>query len=265
MRFVPTLSRRKEVRGPRAEGGGVTRYLALSLAVHLAVVSFISIPLVHRVRPISAEPIYQVALIQWPASDGVRAASAGTPPREEEKPRKEPIPPEKEPEPDAVKLQEVRKKPEKPREEAKATPSEVTKAEAAPAIPGPSPAGSGSPSAAPGGSASIGPDGPVSLGMVDQPNFRHDYYLQIVMSRLAQAWVRPPGGQGVTRATIHFIIRRDGSIVQPFLQEPSGWALYDRSVDRAVQEVRQLPPLPEAYAGDQLGVTAVFQRIGDEP
>ncbi len=256
MRFVLTSSRRKEARGPGAEGVGVTRYLALSLGVHLAVVFLISIPLVHRVRPIFAEPVYQVALVEWPEPNYAPPVPARVPVRPQDKPQEKPAA-EKKPEPDAVKIQDPRKKPEKPREETKAVVAEIKKAETPPVVSEQPPVERATPNEA--------PEGPVSLGTVDQPDFKHDYYLQIVMSRLAQAWVRPPGGQGVTRATIHFIIRRDGSIVQPFLQEPSGWALYDRSVDRAVHEVRQLPPLPEAYAGDQLGVTAVFQRIGDEP
>ncbi len=234
----------------------MTRYLALSLGVHLAVVFLISIPLVHRVRPIFAEPIFQVALVEWPEPNYAPPVPARVPPRPQEKPREKPAA-EKKPEPDAVKIQDSRKKPEKPREETKPVVAETKKVEKTPVVSEPPPVEHATPNEA--------PEGPVSLGAVDQPDFKHDYYLQIVMNRLAQAWVRPPGGQGVTRATIHFIIRRDGSIVQPFLQEPSGWALYDRSVDRAVHEVRQLPPLPEAYAGDQLGVTAVFQRIGDEP
>jgi protein TonB len=256
MKSVLTSSRRKEARGPGAEGVGVTRYLALSLGVHLAVVFLISIPLVHRVRPIFAEPIFQVALVEWPEPNYVPPAPARVLPRPQDKPQEKP-PAEKKPEPDAVKIKDTRKEPEKPREEPKPVVAETKKAETRPVVPDASPVEHATPTDA--------PEGPVSLGAVDQTDFKHDYYLQIVMSRLAQAWVRPPGGQGVTRATIHFIIRRDGSIVQPFLQEPSGWALYDRSVDRAVHEVRQLPPLPEAYAGDQLGVTAVFQRIGDEP
>lgn len=231
------------------------RYLALSLGAHLAAVFLISIPLVHRVRPIFAEPIYQVALVEWPEPNYVPPVPARVPPRMEEKPREKPAAPEKKPEPEAVKIEDRRKKPAK--EEPKPIPAKAGKAEARPVVAEPPPVERATPTEA--------PEGPVSLGTVDQSDFRHDYYLQIVMSRLAQAWVRPPGGQGMTRATIHFIIRRDGSIVQPFLQEPSGWALYDRSVERAVQEVRQLPPLPEAYGGEQLGVTAVFQRIGDEP
>ena len=51
---------------------------------------------------------------------------------------------------------------------------------------------------------------------------------------------------GSASATIHFIIRRDGTILQPFLQEPSGWSLYDRSVERAVQATRARHPAVHA-------------------
>ena len=231
----------------------MSRCLALSLGAHVAVLLLVSVPLVPRVRPIYAEPIYQVALVEWPEPNYAPPVPARTPPRAQQK---KPAPSDKPKEPDAVKIPE-KKKPDKPVQKESPVPAEPRKPEPNPALPDQPPVQQTPPVDA--------PEAPVSLGMVDQSDFKHDYYLQIVMSRLAQAWVRPPGGQGVTRATIHFIIRRDGTILQPFLQEPSGWSLYDRSVERAVQEVRQLPPLPQAYAGDQLGITAVFQRLGDEP
>ena len=72
------------------------------------------------------------------------------------------------------------------------------------------------------------------------------------------------GGSGKVITTVHFTILRDGTILDPEVVTPSGWSLYDRVALSAVHSTRKLPPLPEAYSGDELGLTVHFQRVGDD-
>ena len=65
------------------------------------------------------------------------------------------------------------------------------------------------------------------------------------------------------RATVHFVVQRDGTIMEPEIVGPSGWTLYDRSTIRALINVKKFPPLPEAYSGGQIGLTVDFQRVVD--
>jgi TonB family protein len=109
------------------------------------------------------------------------------------------------------------------------------------------------------------PPEPVSLGVVDQKDFRHDYYLELIRGLLARAWNPPDGGSGLLLTSLHFNILRDGTIIEPEIVSPSGWSLYDRAALGSVMTVRKLPPLPEAYAGEQLGLTVNFRRMGQEP
>lgn len=235
-------NRRMEARPPEAESTHMRRYTLFSAGVHALAFSLISFPLVRPPRPMPVEPIYNVALVQWPEPNYNPPVPARkpipTPPKP--KPKPEPVPPEK-----AVVVPEKEKPKPKPTEtpkpkespppaETKATPEETV-------------------------------DQPVSLGTVDQKDFKHDYYLELLRGILARAWNPPNQGEGLMKTSLHFVILRDGTIVNPEITSASGWSLYDRSAMGAVLSVKRLPPLPEAYAGEQLGLTVNFQRMLGEP
>jgi protein TonB len=100
--------------------------------------------------------------------------------------------------------------------------------------------------------------------MVDQRDFRHDYYLDLVRGILARAWQSPRGNTQLVQSHVHFVILKDGTAIDPETRQGSGWAAYDRAALGAVLRAGKFPPLPEAYSGDRLGITVVFQRPGEE-
>jgi len=108
------------------------------------------------------------------------------------------------------------------------------------------------------------PEEPVSLGMVDQKDFKNDDYLDRVRQALAMHWKRQEGNEKL-RTTIHFIIEKDGTIDQPYILEPSGLSLYDRQAMGAVLDTKRVPPIPESYSGDHLGLIVIFQKTGVAP
>jgi outer membrane biosynthesis protein TonB len=235
-------TRRKEARQPGAGSHSMRRYTLFSVGIHIAFISLISFPLVRPHRPILAEPIYEVALIKWPESNYLPPKPAQA--REREKPveKLKPRPKQK----DEVVV--PKEKTPRPKPTPKTEPEEKTPATSPKLVEIPN-----------------APEDPVSLGMVDQRDFKHDYYLELLRGILARAWDPPRGGTGVIQTSLHFIIQRDGSILDPKVTVTSGWNLYDRSAMGAVLGVKKLPPLPEAYSGDQLGLTVNFQRMGDGP
>ena len=260
MMRVRDLFRRLGVRPTPGRQEPMSRYLVLSAGLHLLAVLLLSIPLSQRPRPIFAEPVYDVALVEWPEPN----YKPPVPTRKVEAPKPKPeapVPqPEAAPRTDEVKIPERKQpKPEekKPPEETKPKPKPEEKKppEKLPEEPAPQP------------KVDIpdAPREPVSLGMVDQRDFRHDWYLEQIRSRLAALWSRPQGGAGLVQATVHFIIEKDGTVTQPFVQEPSGWSLYDRAALRAVLEAKKFAPLPAEYSGDNLGISVVFQTMGDAP
>jgi TonB family protein len=175
-----------------------------------------------------------VALIKWPEPNFEPPKPAAKP-----KPKPpEPKPPEPKPKP---KLETG------PLKETKSPPKETPKPETKPVETKPV---KEAPQA----------EDPVSLGVVDQPDFKQDSYLQLLRRLLARQWDPPGGGDGFTQASVHLVIKKDGTIVDPEVRNSSGWSLYDRSTLRAVLAVKKFPPLPEAYSGDELGLTVNFRQ-----
>ncbi len=237
------------------------RFLALSLGVHALALILLAVPFSRNPPPLYAEPVYQVALVEWPETNFKPPVPTHTPEVKQPKPEPEKPKPKPEPKkPDEVRVAEKPKpKPEKkePEKQPEVAPKPEKKAETPPQEEAPPEKKVDIPDT---------PEEPVSLGMVDQKDFREDFYLELVRGILARAWDRPRVGKGVVRTTVHFVIRRDGTVVQPYVMEPSGIALYDRAAMAAVDRVKdRLPPLPESYSGDQIGLSVVFQSMGEQP
>jgi len=102
------------------------------------------------------------------------------------------------------------------------------------------------------GALEIGVDGPISA---------YTYYLQVVRDKIARFWVPPAGlvsdGREVA-SVVHFRIDRRGKITSSFIEEPSGTSVFDQAGLRAVAQADPLPPLPQDYGGDWLGIHLRF-------
>lgn len=257
----PASARRQEGRQADVERTRIRGYTLASVAVHVVVVLSLSLLFSPPQKPVFAKPIYSVALVEWPEPNyepPKPARRAPEPPKE----RVEPPKPEPKPEPpDAVPLK-PRPRPEmkEPEPKPKPKPKEPPKKEPEPPKEDPAPEPTPEVEAPP----AEDPE-PVSLGTVDQKDFKHNYYLERVRALLARAWARPRLGSGTLRSTVHFVVKRDGTVVASYVSEPSGVALYDRSAMSAVLSVGKLPPLPQGYDGEELGLSVVFQSLEGQP
>src|SRR5207244_1671728 len=77
-------------------------------------------------------------------------------------------------------------------------------------------------------------------------------YRTIVYSAYYNAWIAPEeliDDEAVTEVRV--VIARDGSIISADITGKSGKAVLDRSVERALRAVRQLPAFPEAAKDSQ--------------
>jgi TonB family protein len=112
-----------------------------------------------------------------------------------------------------------------------------------------------------------GPDGPIAGGVAglgsDEP-FTYDYYTNLVVTRLQEAWQnRPilPAGSDTVRVVVAFVIEDDGRVTGVEVETPSGYTPLDQSAYRAVLSLGQLPPLPRAYEKDRLTARFVFELL----
>jgi TonB family protein len=101
-------------------------------------------------------------------------------------------------------------------------------------------------------SSAGGTGGPVQLDVVD---FCCPDYLAQLVTLIQRSWDQNQGVVGST--TLKFTIARDGTIVSPQVEKPSGFVALDSSALRAVQ-VTRLQPLPGAFQNPTLTVHMRF-------
>lgn len=203
---------------------------ALLASALLHAVAVIAVWLLQQVGPSRPPlpPVYQVSLV---------SASELAPMRTRPEPRRpEPVEEEEEPEPEAeekVPDPEAKPPPERPAEE-RPTPR-----------PGPE------------RETTKGVDLPVTL---EGKPFPFPWYLEQLVRKVERNW--RPGSNALT-ATVHFRIDARGRIRDVDVHESSGNFLFDQAARRAVEASDPMPPLPEEYGGDWLGVYFVFDTRAD--
>lgn len=166
------------------------------------------------------------------------------PPAPEPGPEPEPPPPPPPPEPDP----EI---PVLPREE----PEPERPPEPRPA-PRPAPA-EPEPSGTPRGSAAGGPYLGAQVVGPGGAAFPFDYYLDQMLGKIRQSWVRPPV-RGI-EALISFRVLRNGEISEVDIRESSGSRAFDLAALRAVRNASPLAPLPTSYREDALTVNLIVR------
>ncbi len=111
-------------------------------------------------------------------------------------------------------------------------------------------------SAASGTAKRVGFGGHGSVVDLDGANFEYAYYLSIVQDRIGSNWVRTYIGKG--KVKVYFRIQRNGNITGAMIEESSNDVSLDRIALRAITASSPLPPLPEGYTGNNLGIHIWF-------
>ena len=117
------------------------------------------------------------------------------------------------------------------------------------------------------GSGMVGVRGPGpgmgAPGMPLDSAFDFPDYLASIRNKIWENWTPPFEGREAKtrRATVYFKILRDGKIIDVRVESESGSFPFDRSTFEAVNDINKmspLPPLPQSFAGEDLGVHFVF-------
>jgi TonB family protein len=107
------------------------------------------------------------------------------------------------------------------------------------------------------GSPGLGLGGAGGGSAFDQ-DFEYAYYVQQMLGRISQHWQRAPV-RGTAVTIIRFTILKDGRLQDVQVEKSCGVALLDRAAHRAVFLSDPLPPLPNSYPRDQVGVHLRFE------
>lgn len=93
--------------------------------------------------------------------------------------------------------------------------------------------------------------------LLEAKEFPFTYYLKILQNKIASNWDWPVMS-GTLKATAYFKIQRNGLIAELNIDSTSGDYLFDQAAKRAVNLASPLPPLPEAYEEEDLGIYFEF-------
>ena len=220
--------------------------LLISLVIHLLVtliavnwVSFREVKFVPR-------QVYAVEIVT-PTEIPKKKKETEAPPQEQPKPPPK-VEPEPEPEPEEEmppppdKPKPVKKKPpKKPRREVPTTQLEKTlpSEEETQEQPEPEPE-----------------TGEMAF---DTDDFPFAHYISRMRRKIAAYWRVPEGSQGEDRfCVIYFRVHRNGSVSNTMIEQSSGLFIFDQAAQRAVVQSSPMPPLPNDYRDDYLGVHFSF-------
>jgi len=99
---------------------------------------------------------------------------------------------------------------------------------------------------------------------LDTEEFPYIYYLNIIRNKISSNWV-PPRTHGsktdIVKTRVHFVIQSGGQVTRVAVEEGSGVPFFDQSALRAVYSSDPLPPLPDEFTEEQLGVHFTFEFI----
>lgn len=165
----------------------------------------------------------------------------------------EPPPPAPEPEPEP---EPVPPPPPKPDPEIPVLPSEEPEAKRPPE-PRPAPAPEEPDSGAARGSSTGGSYLGARVVGAGGASFPYDYYLDQMLGKIRQSWMRPPV-QGI-ETLITFRVLRNGEITEVEIRESSGSRAFDLAALRAVRNASPLPPLPTSFREDLLTVNLIVR------
>ena len=92
--------------------------------------------------------------------------------------------------------------------------------------------------------------------------FKYSWYLDIILSKIAENWHNPYEGEGEKiSAVAYFRVQRDGIIDNVKLEKSSRNYYFDQAALRAVQSTKNLPPLPQEFEKPYLGVYFEFEYV----
>jgi len=119
-------------------------------------------------------------------------------------------------------------------------------------------AGTGSGSGAPGGGRGTGTAGAGSTGTGGLSGVRMRAYREELRSKIENAWTTPPLSKGL-KAVFFLSINKAGNVEQARLDQGSGNAVFDESLQRAIQKAQPFPALPEDFPARTFDVPLNFQ------
>lgn len=246
---------------PRTAADPFKKMLGYSFAVHVIVLALAGVAASFQPRagvlPVPVGEFMNVSLGQSGPTPGL-GGSPTAPPQPQPEPTPEPEPPEPEPpkpEPKVVRPT-VEQRDEVPMPDAKVSRDRNPKPKQDSGLRGADAASAESADLKSAGPPGLGLGGPSGGSAFDQ-DFEYAYYVRQMLAKIHQHWQRT-AVRGTAVVVIRFTIQRNGAVTNPEVETSSGVSVLDRGSLRAVMLADPLPPLPNSYSRDEVGVHLRF-------
>ncbi len=87
-------------------------------------------------------------------------------------------------------------------------------------------------------------------------------YYALIQETFYRAWTQPTTIMPGQTATVRLRVQRNGTVSQREIVQGSGQAAMDQSIERALDQVQRLPPLPDELTGAHHDFTIRFELTG---
>ncbi len=104
----------------------------------------------------------------------------------------------------------------------------------------------------------LGPGSKFGSATVDNANFNYPYYFIQTFGKIERNWSNPVASNQPISCVIYFQVMRTGTILESRIETSSGLEIYDRACLRALQASAPLPPLPDDFRDDIIGIHLEF-------
>jgi TonB family protein len=93
---------------------------------------------------------------------------------------------------------------------------------------------------------------------VDNASFDYPYWFVQAFGKIERNWTNPVYANRPISCVIYFQVIRSGRIIKVEIEESSGVDAFDRACERAVNLSQPLPPLPDDFADEIIGIHLTF-------
>ncbi|UCD17408.1 MAG: TonB family protein [Candidatus Zixiibacteriota bacterium] len=110
-------------------------------------------------------------------------------------------------------------------------------------------------------SENLGADSRFGGAAVDNASFSYPYWFVQTFGKIERNWTNPVFANQPLSCTIYFQVITSGRIIKIEIEKRSGVDAYDRACERAVKQSQPLPPLPDEFTDEILGIHLEFPYL----
>jgi TonB family protein len=93
---------------------------------------------------------------------------------------------------------------------------------------------------------------------IDNASFDYPYWFVQAFNKIERNWSNPVYANQALSCVIYFQVIRSGRIISIEIEQPSGIDTFDRACEQAVKLSEPLPPLPDDFADEIIGIHLEF-------